>query len=80
MLSIKQGGIKYHFLSLWYDSTWNWIPVFLTIGEHSTCVYFAEAKTLFVFSTSHAAKTMHGKIRMAEQQQKTESNLCITNN
>ena len=23
MLSVKQGGIKYHFLSLWYDSTWN---------------------------------------------------------
>ena len=21
MLSVKQGGIKYHFLSLWYDST-----------------------------------------------------------
>ena len=26
MLSIKQGGIKYHFLSLWYDSTWDWTP------------------------------------------------------
>ena len=24
MLSVKQGGIKYHFLSLWYDSTWDW--------------------------------------------------------
>ena len=23
MLSLKQGGIKYHFLSLWYDMTWN---------------------------------------------------------
>ena len=22
MLSVKQGGIKYHFLILWYDSTW----------------------------------------------------------
>ena len=22
MLSVKQGGIKYHFSSLWYDSTW----------------------------------------------------------
>ena len=21
MMSVKQGGIKYHFLSLWYDST-----------------------------------------------------------
>ena len=34
MLSVKQGGIKYHFLSLWYDSTWVWTPVSQTIGEH----------------------------------------------
>ena len=26
--SVKQGGIKYHFLSLWYDSTWDWIQVY----------------------------------------------------
>ena len=36
MLSFKQGGIKYHFLSFWYDSTCDWTPVFRTIGEHST--------------------------------------------
>ena len=23
MLSVKQGSIKYHFLSLWYDLTWD---------------------------------------------------------
>ena len=23
LLSVKQGGIKYHFLSLWHDSTWD---------------------------------------------------------
>ena len=33
MLSVKQGGIKYHFLSLWYDSTWDWTPVFQTIAN-----------------------------------------------
>ena len=27
MLSVKQGGIQYHFLSLWYDSTWDWTLV-----------------------------------------------------
>ena len=26
MMSLKQGGIKYHFLSLWYGSTWGWTP------------------------------------------------------
>ena len=35
MLSVKQGGIKYHFLSLWYDSTWDWTQVSRVIGEHS---------------------------------------------
>ena len=33
--NVKQGGIKYHFLSLWYDSTWDWTLVPQTIGEHS---------------------------------------------
>ena len=28
MLSVKQGGIKYHFLSLWYDRTWDWTVAF----------------------------------------------------
>ena len=39
MLSVKQGGIKYHFLSLWYDSTWDWTEVSRAIGEHSTHIY-----------------------------------------
>ena len=28
LLSVKQEGIKYHFLSLWYDATWDWTQVF----------------------------------------------------
>ena len=36
MLSIKQGGIKYHFLSLWYDSTWDWTQVSWITDEHFT--------------------------------------------
>ena len=36
MLSVKQGGIKYHFLSLWYDSSWDWTQVSRAIGEHIT--------------------------------------------
>ena len=35
MLCVKQGGIKYHFLSLWYDLTWDWTPVSCAIGEYS---------------------------------------------
>ena len=36
MQSVKKGSIRYGFLSLWYDSTWDWSPVSLTIAEHST--------------------------------------------
>ena len=35
-LSVKQGRIKYHFLNIWYDSTWDWNLVSRTIGKHST--------------------------------------------
>ena len=35
MLSAKQSSIKHHFLSLWYDSTCDWIQVFRNIGEHA---------------------------------------------
>ena len=30
-----QGGVKYHFLSLWYDSTWDWTQVSQAISKHS---------------------------------------------
>ena len=36
MLSVKQGDIKYHFLSFWYDFTWDWTPVSRTTDEQST--------------------------------------------
>ena len=36
LLSVKQGGIKYHFESLWYDATRDWTMVSQTIGENST--------------------------------------------
>ena len=36
MLSVKQGSIKYDFLSLWYDSTRGWTLVSWTMGEQST--------------------------------------------
>ena len=35
MLSVKQGDIKYHFLSS-YDTAGDWTPVSPAIGEHST--------------------------------------------
>ena len=35
MLSVKQGSIKYPFLSLWCDSTWDWTQVSRAIDEHS---------------------------------------------
>ena len=35
MLSVKQGSVKYHFFSLWYDWTWDWTKVSRAIGEQS---------------------------------------------
>ena len=32
---MKQEGIRYHFLSLWNDSPWDWIPASQAIGAHS---------------------------------------------
>ena len=39
MLSVKQGSIKDHFLSLWYDLTWDWTQVSRAIGVYSN-LYF----------------------------------------
>ena len=45
MLSVKQGNIKYHFLSLWYDSTKDWTQVYRAIGEHFN--YYAKIYIVF---------------------------------
>ena len=42
--TLRRRGVRYSFLwiaqyhlkNLWYDATWDWAPVSLTIGEHST--------------------------------------------
>ena len=36
--AVKQGGIKYHFLNFWYDSTWDWTLVSWAFGKHSSIV------------------------------------------
>ena len=36
MLGFKQGGMKYHLLCFWYNSTWDWNLVSQVTGEHST--------------------------------------------
>ena len=36
LLSVKPGVMKYHFLGLWYDATWDWTQISRTIGKHST--------------------------------------------
>ena len=61
MLSVKQGGIKFRFLSLWYDSTWDWTQVSRAIGEHSNrqanVRYDVTLKTLLnLFGHLHTVK------------------------
>ena len=36
MATVKQVGIKYYFLSLWYDSTWDQTRVSWAIAEQTT--------------------------------------------
>ena len=43
MPSVKQDSIKYHFLSLWYDSTWDWTHISLAIGEYTN--HYAKDQT-----------------------------------
>ena len=60
MLSVKQRGIKYHILSLWNDSTYDWTPVSRTTGEHSNhyangpylSVCISKSKKIICFSFS----------------------------
>ena len=47
MLSVKQGGIKYHFLSLWYDLTWDQTQVSRAMGEHSN--HYANAQFMIKY-------------------------------
>ena len=56
MLSVKQGGIKHHFLSLWYDSTWDWTQVSRAIGQKiqtwGNCDEFISAKNIIFVSSN----------------------------
>ena len=47
VLSVMQGSIKYHFLSLWYDLTWDWTQVYLAIGKNST--HWANEPVHFIY-------------------------------
>ena len=43
MLNVKQGGMKNHFLSLWYDLTWDGTQISYTIDEHFN--HYAKTQT-----------------------------------
>ena len=75
MLSVKQGDIKYHFLSLLYDSTWDWTSVFRIISEHSTYynnIQVAEVKLrIFLLNKRFYYKTRLFSIKKKPQNQTT---------
>ena len=54
MLNVKQGGIKYHFFSFWYDSTWDWTPnpFVTTLHSFPTQICISIFPFLFFFSLS----------------------------
>ena len=51
MLSVKYGGIKYHFLSLWYNSTWNWTSVSRAYCEHY--MYISTYISFYIHKHTH---------------------------
>ena len=60
MLSVKQGGIKYHFLSLWYDSTRDWTLVYqntLIIMPIGQCLIYLYIFTYLGRNTHWDAKS-----------------------
>ena len=64
MLSVKQGSIKYHFLSLWYGSTWDWTqisgPIWWTLLIRSMAwlkyIYSIDNIILLEFYMLHSGK------------------------
>ena len=65
MLSVKQGGIKYHFLSLWYDSTWDWTPVFQDIDEHSN--HYANGPIYIYYTHTHTHNEFLSSLAMNKE-------------
>ena len=55
-----QGGIKYHFLSLWYNSTWNWTHVSRAIGEHSN--HYANVQLVEINKLSIILKKLYSSL------------------
>ena len=43
-LRCREDGIKYHFLSLWYDLTWDWTPVSWTMANRLVIPALSELK------------------------------------
>ena len=63
MLSVRQGNIKNYFLSLWYDSTWDWIAVSQAFGEYSNhwenwLIQFKQKKKIHIASKKYQ-KTLY---------------------
>ena len=58
MMGVKQDNINYHFLSLWYDSTWDWTQISRTIGEHSNHYTNYSKKIVYVSSSNSTSKNL----------------------
>ena len=67
MLSVKQGSIKYHFLSLWYDSTCDWTQVFRAIGEYSD--HYANVRCKKQTNKKQKQKHLYGCMEISSDKQ-----------
>ena len=63
LLSVKQGGIRYHFLNLWYDSTWDWSKISWTIGEYHHHHHVVLVAWIFLTLSRHISLSFFASVR-----------------
>ena len=63
MQNVKLGGIKYQFLSLWNDSTWDWTRVSRAIGKYSAHLSNQKEKRTSKQIRNYKNKKLEIKIR-----------------
>ena len=66
-IAVEQGGIKYHFLSLLYDSTWDWTPVSRAIVEYYTQLANIIGPGAALLNTQHYKVRIKGKVEQLRE-------------
>ena len=72
VLSVKQRGIEYHFLSLWYDSTWDWTR---SPGPLANTLPMSRFIYIYIVSLKQAFSLYHNHSMRLDTRDSSKSNL-----